>query len=142
MGEWKQRRSWNTPNAVLPPSGYYAKLPDGKLEVFSALQKGKRRDFVKSPAYDFIDGRGEWFETSMGATDGQLIILKNDDGSREIIPYHADQFAVTLNKKPRSVMALDMERKDLGPAGGEFKKGMYFIHPVPGAVSYLVKFME
>ncbi len=125
-----------------PLQGIMQNYRTGSWKFSVRFKRGKRRDFVKSPAYDFIDGRGEWFETSMGATDGQLIILKNDDGSREIIPYRADQFAVTLNKKPRSVMALDMERKDLGPAGGEFKKGMYFIHPVPGAVSYLVKFME
>ncbi|MCK5462845.1 MAG: hypothetical protein KAI95_07500, partial [Bacteroidales bacterium] len=50
-----KEETWETPNAVLPPNGYYAKLPDGSLEVFSALKDGKRSDFVHSPAYDFMD---------------------------------------------------------------------------------------
>ncbi|MGW8249724.1 MAG: hypothetical protein ACWGO1_03710, partial [Anaerolineales bacterium] len=72
-----REENWKTPFAELPPSGYYAKLPDGELEVFSALKEGKRGDYIHSPAYDFIDGRGKWFETPLGGSDGQLIVLKD-----------------------------------------------------------------
>jgi hypothetical protein len=34
--------SWKTPNADLPPNGYFAKLPDGSLEVFSAIKSGNK----------------------------------------------------------------------------------------------------
>ncbi len=132
--------AWKTPYAELPPSGYYAKLPDGKLEVFSAVKNGKRADYVHSPEYDFIDGRGSWTETPWGATDRQLIILKNFDGSRELIPYGTEKFAIASGKEPVSIVAFDMERKEIGKVKGEMKGGFCFAQPVPGAVSYLLKF--
>jgi hypothetical protein len=132
--------TWKTPHAVLPPSGYYAKLPDGALEVFSAVKNGKRGDYVHSPAYDFIDGRGNWLLTSWGATDRQLIILKKEDGSLEVIPYGTEKFAVALAEKPKSIVALDADRKEIGQAKGEFRDGLFHIQGVPGAISYLIKF--
>ena len=134
-----KEETWKTPHAELPPSGYYAKLPNGELEVFSALKNGKRGDYVHSPAYDFMDGRGNWTETPWGASDGQLIILKNEDGSREVIPYGTGKFAVALEKEPVVAVALDVDRREMGQAKGELRDGMYHIQPVPGAISYLVK---
>jgi len=132
--------NWKIAKANLPPSGYYAGNKDGSLEVFSAMMNGKRADYVHAPDYDYIDGRGNWVETSMGATDGQLIILKKNDGSREIIPYGSSKFAIALDKKPKSVVALDMESKEIGLAKGAMMGKMYYIQPVSGAISYLLKF--
>ena len=134
-----KEESWKTPHAVLPPSGYYAKLPDGELEVFSAVKNGERGDYVSSPAYDFIDGRGNWLETSFGATDKQLIILKKEDGTKEIIPYETEKFALVLDKKPESVVVLDKERNKIGETTAERKGRMYHIKPVKGAFSYLLE---
>lgn len=131
---------WKTPNADLPPNGYYAKLPNGKLEVFSALKNGKRGDYVSSPVYNFIDGRGTWLETPIGATDGQLIIQKKEDGSLEVIPYGTENFAVALDKAPISIVALSKDSKEIGKAKGELRGGMYYIQPVSGAFSYVIKF--
>ncbi len=133
-------KTWETPNATLPPNGYYAKLPDRTLEVFSALKNGKRGDYVTSPAYDFIDGRGTWLETPFGATDKQLIILKKEDGSREIIPYETEKFAIALDKEPKSIVVLDEDRNVIGQAKGEFRKALYHIKPVSNGFSYLLKF--
>jgi len=132
--------NWKTPEADLPPSGFYARKPDGSLEVFSAIKNGVRVDYVHSPAYDFVDGRGKWVETPYGASDRQLIILKNEDDSREIIPYGTGKIAVSLDKEPKTAIALDMERKEMGQAKCELKGGLYHIQPVPNAVSYLLKF--
>jgi hypothetical protein len=132
--------NWKTPHADLPPSGYYANLPNGKLEVFSAIKNGKKGDYVTSPAYDFIDGRGTWLETPFGATDKQLIILKNKDGSREIIPYETENFAIALDKEPKSIVALDADGKEMGKAKGELQGGLFHIQPVSGAVSYMLKY--
>jgi hypothetical protein len=134
-----KEETWKTPFAELPPSGYYAKLPDGELEVFSAIKNGVRADYVHSPDYDYIDGRGKWMETPWGASDGQLIILKKEDGSREVIPYGTEKFAVALEKEPVVVVALDIDRKEIGQAKGEFRGGLYHIRPFPGAISYLLK---
>ena len=132
--------TWKTPFAELPPSGYYAKLPDGELVVFSAFKNGKRADYVHSLTYDFIDGRGIWTETPWGATDGQLVILKNENGTREVIPYGTEKFAITLANKPKSIVALDIDRKEVGQAKGESIDGLYYIQSVQEAVSYLLKF--
>jgi hypothetical protein len=134
-----KEETWKTPYAELPPSGYYAKLPDGKLEVFSAVKNGVRADYVHSPAYDFIDGRGKWTETSWGASDGQLIILKNNDGSREVISYGTEKFAVAPEKETVVAVALDIDRREIGQAKGELRGGLYHIKTFPGAISYLLK---
>lgn len=126
--------------ANLPPSGYYAKNHDVSLEVFSATRNGKRLDYVHAPAYDYIDGRGHWIETTWGASDGQLIILKNEDGSRELIPYGTEKFVIALDRQPKTTIALDMDGNEMGRAKGELRGRMYHIQPVSGAVSYLLKF--
>jgi hypothetical protein len=131
---------WKTPHADLPPSGYYAKSPNGELEVFSALHDGKRGDYVISPAYDFIDGRGTWLETTAGAADKQLIILKKEDGSRELIPYETEKFAIAVDKEPEAVIALDAEGTEIGKARGELRDGLFHVQPVSGAISYLLTF--
>ena len=47
-----------TIDAELPPNGYFAKSPDGRLLVFSAMKDGHRADYCHSPAYVYCDGRG------------------------------------------------------------------------------------
>ena len=115
-------------------------MPDGSLKVFSAIINGERADYVHSPAYDYFDGRGKWVETPIGESEGQVIILKNNDGSREIIPYGTEKIAVSLDKKPKTAIALDIDRTEIGLVNGEFQGGLYRIQPVPGAVSYLLEF--
>jgi hypothetical protein len=132
--------NWKIPKANLPPTGYYARMPDGTLEEFSAINNGERIDYVSSPDYDYIDGRGNWFEAPKGATDGQLIILKNKDGSREIIPNGSKKIAIALEQKPEAIIALDKDRKEIGQSAVEPRGGYFYIQPVPGAFSYLLKF--
>lgn len=131
--------NWQIPEANLPPSGYYAQDTEGKLKVYSALNKGERADFVHSPAYDYIDGRGLWMETPWGASDGMLIILKKEDGSQEVIPYATEKFALALEKKPKSIIALDKDRNEIGQTEGEFLDGYFHVNAVQGAFSYMIK---
>ncbi len=132
--------TWKTPAADLPPSGYYAKNSDGSLVVFSALANGARADYVHSPEYDYVDGRGSWMKTPWAASDGKLIVLKRKDGSRELIPFGTDHFAVALDRKPKTTTALDMDGVETGAATGTFLSGWYHIQPVAGATSYLLNF--
>jgi hypothetical protein len=134
-----REETWKTPFAELPPSGYYAKLPDGELEVFSALKKGERGDYVHSPVYDFIDGRGNWLETPIGGSDGQLIVLKKEDASLEVIPHEAEKFAIALDREPERMVALDKDYNEISEASGTLQGGMYYIQPVEGAFSYRIK---
>ena len=117
-------------------------MPDGSLEVFSAMKNGEKADYVHAPAYDYIDGRGRWVETPWGASDGQLIILKKEDGSRELIPFRTQRFAIKLDSEPETMVALDMDGNEMGQAMGELRDGLYHIQPVSGAVSYMVKVRE
>lgn len=135
-----KKENWKTPEADLPPSGYYANTPDGSLKVFSALNNGVRADYVHSPAYDFVDGRGHWTQTPWAASDGQLIVLKRKSGSCELIPFGTDKFAIAVDRKPKSATALDMDGKEIGSAKGSLRDGFYHIVPVSGATSYLIDF--
>jgi hypothetical protein len=132
--------NWKIPDVVLPPNGYYAKDPEGKLIVFSALINGNRADYVHSPAYDYIDGRGIWVKTPWGACDGKLIVLKDSaNDALEVIPFEATQFAITLEASPKSITALDMSGKKIGKADAVYEDGLYSWKPVSDAVSYRVK---
>ncbi len=134
-----REENWKTPHADLPPSGYFAHLPKENLEVFSALKNGQRGDYVISPIYDFIDGRGNWLETSEGGADKQLIILKKEDGSREVIPYESEKFAIAIDKEPNRIIVLDADRKTIGTVKGQFRNGLCYIPRLEGAVSYLIQ---
>jgi hypothetical protein len=131
---------WTIPDAELPPNGYFAKDAKGELVVFSGLIGEKRADYVHSPAYDYVDGRGQWIKTPWAAADGQLIVLKNPAKNElEVIPFKTKHFALALKKQPASITALDINSKELGRAGGSFKDGMFYIDEVPNAVSYMIK---
>jgi hypothetical protein len=132
--------NWKTPVAVLPPNGFYASDPKGKLIVFSALINGNRADYVHSPAYDYVDGRGKWVETPWAAGDGQVIVLKNPkDHTVEVIPFETKQFAIALDKAPVSITVLDVEGKKIGTTTGKFQDGLYYLDTVLEAVSYVLK---
>lgn len=128
--------TWKTPYADLPPNGYYARNLDSSLVVSSALADGRRADSVHSPAYDYVDGRGRWLQTPWAASDGQLIVLKEANGSREVIPFQAKRFAVATAAAPSRVVALDENGADLGSAQAELRDGLLHIQPFPGAISY------
>ena len=108
--------------------------------VSSALENGVRADYVHSAEYDYTDGRGRWLQTPWAASDGQLIVLKRADGSRELIPFETGHFAVALDRPPISTTALDMDGAEIAKAMGAFRHGMYHIEPVAGATSYLLNF--
>lgn len=66
--------------------------------------------------------------------------MKKEGGSRELIPYETERFAVALDKEPKVVIGLDAEGMEIGKAKGELRDGLYHIQPVTGAVSYRVGF--
>jgi hypothetical protein len=133
--------TWKTPHAELPPNGYYGQNRDGSLVVFSALADGRRADYVHSPAYDYLDGRGRWLQTPWGGSEGQLIILKQAGGAREIIPFRSRRFSVAA-RAGSSVVALDENSAEIGAARAELHDGLLSIQPLPAAVSYRLRTAE
>lgn len=73
---------------VLPPNGYFGQGKD--VFVFSGLRAGHRVDFVVSPEYVFMDGRG--VETSFpgGVAREQIIRLRENDKTPWPVPRVSD----------------------------------------------------
>ena len=133
------KETWKTPEAELPPNGWFAKAADGKLTVFSALKDGRRADYVDSPAYVYVDGRGAFTRFPKGASDEAMIALKRDDGKVEVIPVgNPKSFGVSLDGKAATAVALDKDRKDLGPVETRLSRGLVYVVPKEGAFSYLL----
>ena len=135
-----ETETWQTPNALLPPNGYYAKSADGKLVVFSAIRNGGRADYCESPAYTFVDGRGTFARFPTAASDQALIALRRTDGKVEVILVGGPKpSGVSLGGKAATAMALDKERKELGPVHTRLSRGLvYIVTTKEGAFSYLL----
>ncbi|MEW6355493.1 MAG: hypothetical protein AB1696_04145 [Planctomycetota bacterium] len=134
-----ETETWQTPNALLPPNGFYAKSGDGKLMVFSALKDGRRADYCESPAYTYVDGRGTFARFTTAVSDQAMIALKRSDGKVEVIPVgNPTTCGVSLNGKAATAVALDKERKELGPVETRLSRGLVYATPKEGAFSYLL----
>jgi hypothetical protein len=64
------------------------------------------------------------------------MVLKDADGSREVLPFQAKRFSVATASGACRVVALDDNGAALGPARSELRDSFLQIQPVPGAVSY------
>ena len=130
---------WTTPHAELPPSGFFARGPTGRLTVFSATSDGRRVDYVDSSDYLYCDGRGQFRDFAGAACDEAVIGLKRPDGLVEVIPVAKPKtFGVGLAGRGATAVALDEARKELGPAETRFSRGLVFVTPRKGAFSYLL----
>ena len=134
------RETWKTPDAELPPNGWFAKDGKGELTAFSALVDGRRVDYVDSPAYLYADGRGQQSRFAKAACDGPMIAHKRSDGTLDVVPVDGCRtFAVSLGGRTGTAMALAEDGKELGPAETRLARGLLHIMAVPRAFSYHVK---
>ena len=122
---------------TLPPNGYLGWTADGSVEVYSGDVRGRRADYAVTPAYLYVDGRGEFarFEKTAGNGVGVCRILPN--GTYEIILYSDAECGFAINAV--SAMALDRDNKELGPARLRTARGLTYVVPVKGAFSYLLR---
>jgi len=134
--------TWKTAKAELPPNGWFVEdTRDGKLTAFSAIVDGHRADYVDSPAYVYADGRGRFTRFDKAACDAQLIAHKRarPDGSVELIPVgNCSTFAVSLDGRTATAVALDKEAEQIGPAQTRLSRGLVYVTPVDNAFSYLL----
>ena len=133
--------NWKIPQMLLPPNGWYVEKTQGdKLLAWSGMVDGHRTDYVDSPAYLYANGRGRLTRFPKMACDGQLIAHRRADGSMEVIPVApCKTFAVSLDGRTGTAVALAEDGKELGPAETRLARGLVHILPVPKAFSYLVK---
>jgi hypothetical protein len=132
--------TWKLQTAELPPNGWLAKDAEGKLTGFSAIVDGHRADYVDSPAYVYANGRGRFTRFAKAACDGQLVANKRADGSVELIPVgKCTAFAISLDGRTATAVALAEDGKELGPAETRLSRGLVHVVPVAGALSYVLK---
>jgi len=128
----------------LPPNGYAAVMPSpdsgqGELFVTSGMIDGHRADYVDSPTYVYVDGRGAFTRFPKAAADGPAIFHRREGGIVEAIPLSAcTQFAVALDRNTATAVALDKTGNETGPAETRFARGLVYIISREGAFSYLL----
>ncbi|MGQ9592591.1 MAG: hypothetical protein ACUVYA_20110, partial [Planctomycetota bacterium] len=121
----------------LPPNGYAGWTKDGAVTVLASDPGGWRTDYAETPAYIYIDGRGRFARFPKAASSGLAICLRLGGGRHEIIPYEGAECGFDL--PPSKAVALDRERKPLGPADLRRADGLTYAIPFPGAFSYALE---
>ena len=118
----------------LPPNGYAGWTTDGRVEVFSGDQHGRRCDYAATPAYIYVDGRGEFARFEKAAGDGLGICRILPAGQFEIILYQDAKCGFAINAA--RAVALDKDHHEIGPATLRSEAGLLYVAPVAGAFSY------
>lgn len=136
--------TWNVLDKELPPFGWLVHDPVKKeLVAESVLRDSHRCDYVESPDYIYADGRGKFTRFPKLICDGKLIARKLQDGNIELIPVKPDDggctmFAIALDGRDASAVALDYHGKELGPVETRLSRGYVHIVPVKGVFSYRI----
>ncbi len=118
----------------LPPNGYAGWTRDGAVEVFSGDRDSARCDFVVSPAYFYVDGRGRFARFPKAAGAGVGICRPLSDRTWEVILYDGRECGFAVDAA--AAVALDEAGKELGPAELRRARGLTYVMPVQGAFSY------
>jgi hypothetical protein len=84
-GSDRGRDASPTTDLDLPVAGWAAFTQDGELFSFSALAGTNRVDYLRSPDYTYLDGRGYWLKVPEAASDGALAIRPAGKGRLQII---------------------------------------------------------
>ncbi|MEM3490319.1 MAG: hypothetical protein QXO75_11795, partial [Nitrososphaerota archaeon] len=100
----------NGDKVELPPAGWYAYDPSTNFEEFSALISGRRIDYVISPEYEYLDGRGQFIEIGSLAASGAVVKIQQKRGISEIINiYGNDKIRFKNSAKNGNIVAYDWE---------------------------------
>ena len=122
----------------LPPNGYSGHTQD-RLVFVASTDSGPgtpRYDYCVSPAYIYIDGRGQFTRQEKAASDGIGICRVASKGQWEIIPYQGADCGFKL--PPAKAVALDKDCGEIGPAELRVSRGLTYVVPVKDAFSYLL----
>ncbi len=120
----------------LPPNGWCGWTADGAIDVTSADRGGARCDYADTPAYIYIDGRGNFARFPKAASAGQAVCRILGGCEFEIIPMKNIECGFAV--QAASAVALDRDGKEIGPAQLRCARGLTWVQPVAGAFSYRV----
>lgn len=121
----------------LPPAGYVGWTSDGQIEVRSEDPRGHRCDYAVTPAYLYVDGRGEFMRFEKAGGNGIGICRALEGGKYELIPYENAECGFAVDGVRAT--ALGYERNEIGPAEVRKSRGLTYVMPVEGAFSYIVE---
>jgi hypothetical protein len=130
---------------VLPPAGWAAFTRDGALFSYSGLSGTNRVDYLRSPEYTYLDGRGHVFDAPEAASDGGLAVrplkknrlqISHISGTRPFVvrrPYRTHGACVSCE-------AFDVEGKPLGTPVFEGNGNETCVTPQNKAITYSLSF--
>ena len=131
----------------MPPSGWVVSTTNAELFSYSALNGTNRADYLRSPAYTYLDGRGHRFETPEAVADGGLVIRPL--GPNQLVLVHVsghDEFTV---RRPYQVSgalstceAFDVEGQEIASPECHDNGDETRIKPLEKALRYVLRFGE
>lgn len=127
-------------NIDLPANGYAGWSDSGILEIESGDRNGFRCDYADTPAYLYVDGRGRFARFPKAAGNGPGVCRLLGNGRWEVICLDGAEcgFAVPATR----AVALDKAGKELGAAELRRARGLTYVRPVAGALSYRLEASE
>jgi hypothetical protein len=138
-------RALRTSGLSLPPAGWAATVKNARLVTFSALRGTNRVDYLRSRAYTYLDGRGQWFDAPEAASDGALAIMPLAKARLQITRISGKGAFVI--RRPYQVRgrcqgceAFDVEGRRLIEPVIQDGLEETRIEPVDGAVRYVLRF--
>ena len=122
----------------LPPSGWLVFRADNGFYESSAAVDGRRVDYVKAPAYEYVDGRGTWTTRGRLGATGSLVRRDRGDDTVELIDLHGNDRIAFASPQPGQLVAYDPEGKNLGKVDlTSPRAGWYQFTLTPGARRYV-----
>ena len=133
-------RAW-----VLPPAGWAVATASGEMSSYSALVGTNHVDYMRCPEFVYLDGRGQWFETPEGGSNGSLAIFPRVGNGVGIIRFSGEgEMAVKRPFQTRGALreCLAWDAKDKPLAAPAFKDDgqVTRVTPVPEAIRYELRF--
>lgn len=134
-----------TARLALPPAGWAALTTDRELFSASALTGTNRTDYLRSPDYVYLDGRGHWFDAPEAASNGALAIRPAGKDQLEVIRVSGTgEFVVRRPYKVRGTCltceAFDVAGKILAAPVWHDTGHETRIGPVDKAIKYRLRF--
>ncbi len=134
---------WEVPDGSggtieLPPAGWVVYNPKSGFREFSANAGGRRIDYVKSAAYEFLDGRGAWTEQGGVGASGSVARRDRPGGLVELIDIYGNERLAFRAPGPGKLLAYDWEDKPLGEVPLTARSGGWQeFQPLPDGRKYV-----
>jgi hypothetical protein len=122
----------------LPASGWLVFNTANGFYESSANVSGRRIDHVEAPAYEFLDGRGQWVRRGKIGCTGSVALRRKGAGNLELIEIYGNDRIAFRSIAAGSLTAYDPEGKAVGTIElSSPDAGWFEFKPMPGARSYI-----